>query len=145
MNYSFNQNADLSDSVRIGKVITHCPSCGQIVSNLSYSSFGSETWPDHSDAGLQHCYCPTCHLVLEGWFRMKLNQPPELSAIRWEHSQVSGPWETTDRLFGEPMDPSRGQLVANWRSFKHFCVMRSDEKRAKESEWTQKHGKSCWV
>jgi len=30
-------------------------------------------------------------------------------------------------------------------SFKHFCVMRSDEKRAKESEWTQKHGKSCWV
>ena len=31
------------------------------------------------------------------------------------------------------------------RSFKHFCVMRSDEKRAKESEWTQKHGKSCWV
>jgi len=36
------------------------------------------------------------------------------------------------------------QIVKN-RSFKHFCVMRSDEKRAKESEWTQKHGKSCWV
>ena len=114
MNYSFNQNADLSDSVRIGAVITHCPSCGQIVSNLSYSNFRGETWTDYSNAGLQHCYCPTCHLMLEGWFRMKLNLPPELCAVRWVHSQVSGLWETTDQLFGEPIDPSRGQLVANW-------------------------------
>jgi len=33
----------------------------------------------------------------------------------------------------------------NLWSFKHFCVMRSDEKSAKEQGWTRKHGKNCWV
>jgi hypothetical protein len=123
MNYPFNQNNDLADSVRLGKVITHCAHCGEIVSSLNYMSYGDEAWSGYADSGLECCYCPNCDLFWEGWFRSNEGSAPELCAIGWKKSAESGRWETDDTIFGSPVNPSRGEFVERCFSDDDMCCV----------------------
>lgn len=111
MKYAFNHNNDLADSVRVGTVITHCTHCGELVTSLTYTSYGDDAWPGYTDSGLEFCYCPNCDVFLEGWFRSKEGSIPELCAIAWKKSAQTGRWETHDTVFDSPVRASRGEFV----------------------------------
>lgn len=106
MNYCFNHNSDLRQSVRRAEVVTHCPHCQELVINLSFTSYDPASinrWLDYSSAGVEHCYCANCHLFLEGWYRQKNDDEPELSLVCWKQNGGTGRWQTQDLLFGDPL------------------------------------------
>jgi len=106
MKYPFNHSEDLRQSVRHARVVTHCPRCQEMVGSMGFTTLAPtdmNCWLDYSNAGVNHCYCPSCNLFLEGWYRQKNEDEPELSLVCWQQDPVGGRWETQDLLFGEAL------------------------------------------